>query len=139
MDRGPELKLHHVSLMVTDAERSAAFYKDLLGLRQLERPAFKSKGAWLATGNLQVHLVQYKPEARPPPRRVPAPDDVHFGMNTVDFEGFVRHLQASGYSEDVPGDDPRRILIRRDGPAGFPQVFLLDPDCNIIEINGAKS
>jgi hypothetical protein len=28
-------------------------------------------------------------------------------------------------------------MIRRDGPAGFPQLFLLDPDRNIIEINGA--
>ena len=30
-----------------------------------------------------------------------------------------------------------RLIIRRNGPAGFPQLFLLDPDCNIVEINGA--
>ena len=84
MDGAPELKLHHVSLMVTDAERSAAFYRDILGLKQLDRPAFKSKGAWLATAHLQVHVVQYKPDAAPPPRRVPAPDDAHFGLNTTE-------------------------------------------------------
>jgi len=28
-------------------------------------------------------------------------------------------------------------MMRRDGPAGFPQVYLLDPDNNIIEVNGA--
>ena len=28
-------------------------------------------------------------------------------------------------------------MIRRNGPAGFPQVYLLDPDYNIIEVNGA--
>jgi hypothetical protein len=28
-------------------------------------------------------------------------------------------------------------MVRRDGPAGFPQLFILDPDRNIIEINGA--
>jgi catechol 2,3-dioxygenase-like lactoylglutathione lyase family enzyme len=139
MDGLPELKLHHVSLMVTDAERSAAFYTDILGLKQLERPAFKSKGAWLTTGHLQVHLVQYKPDAPPPPQRVPAPDDMHFGMNTADFEGFVSRLQSRGYSEAAPANDPKRIMIRRDGPAGFPQVYLLDPDCNIIEVNGAQS
>lgn len=137
MDGLSDLKLHHVSLMVTDAQRSATFYTDVLGLRQLERPAFKSKGPWLTTGSLQVHLVQYKPDAPPPARRVPAPDDMHFGMNTADFEGFVRRLQAWGYSEDAPADDPLRIVIRRDGPAGFPQVYLLDPDCNVIEVNGA--
>jgi hypothetical protein len=28
-------------------------------------------------------------------------------------------------------------MVRRNGPAGFPQLFLLAPDRNIIEINGA--
>ncbi len=30
-----------------------------------------------------------------------------------------------------------RVMIRRNGRADFPQLFLLDPDRNIIEINGA--
>ena len=30
-----------------------------------------------------------------------------------------------------------RVMVRRGGPAGFPQLFVLDPDRNIIEINGA--
>jgi hypothetical protein len=34
----------------------------------------------------------------------------------------------------LPG---RFIRSVRRGPAGFPQLFLLDPDRNIIEINGA--
>ena len=29
------------------------------------------------------------------------------------------------------------VMVRRNSPAGFPQLFLLDPDRNIIEINGA--
>jgi catechol 2,3-dioxygenase-like lactoylglutathione lyase family enzyme len=137
MYAGPGLNLHHVSLMVRDAERSAAFYREFLGFAQLTRPAFKSRGAWLAAGNLEVHLVQYRPDSPPPSRRVAAPDDAHFALNTTDFEGFVRYLQDAGYSEDAPLDDPRRIRIRRDGPASFPQVYLLDPDFNIIEVNGA--
>jgi hypothetical protein len=28
-------------------------------------------------------------------------------------------------------------MVRRNGPADFPQLFLLDPDRNIIEINSA--
>ena len=30
-----------------------------------------------------------------------------------------------------------RVMVRRDGPAGFPELSILDPDRNIIEINGA--
>jgi hypothetical protein len=29
------------------------------------------------------------------------------------------------------------LRVRRNGPAGFPQAYLLDPDRNIVEINGA--
>jgi hypothetical protein len=28
-------------------------------------------------------------------------------------------------------------MVRRNSPAGFPQLYRLDPDHNIIEINGA--
>lgn len=134
----PELTLNHVSLMVTDAERAAAFYRDVLGLVRLERPGFASVGAWLTTGNgLQVHLVQYKPEAPRPPRRLAASDDAHFALRTPDFAAFVERLGALGYSEDVALDDPKRIRLRLEGPAGYRQVYLLDPDCNIIEVNDA--
>jgi hypothetical protein len=30
-----------------------------------------------------------------------------------------------------------RAMVRRNSPAGFPQLFLLDPDRNIDGINGA--
>ena len=32
-----------------------------------------------------------------------------------------------------------RMIVRRNGLAGFPQVYLIDPDRNIIEVNGALS
>ena len=47
------LALHHVNLIVTDLSRSLAFYQNLFGLRVIERPPFKSRGAWLACGALQ--------------------------------------------------------------------------------------
>jgi catechol 2,3-dioxygenase-like lactoylglutathione lyase family enzyme len=131
------MKLHHVSLMVSDVERSADFYTAMLGLRRLDRPIFKSIGAWMSAAHLEVHLIQYRADAAPPPARVAAPDDTHFALNTDDFEGFVHHLETHGFREDAPMESLSRIRIRREGPAGFPQVFLLDPDRNIIEVNGA--
>ncbi|MCW0002353.1 hypothetical protein OE766_29685 [Pararhizobium sp. YC-54] len=32
---------------------------------------------------------------------------------------------------------PKYLLILRTGLAGFPQLYLRDPDSNIVEINGA--
>jgi hypothetical protein len=46
-------------------------------------------------------------------------------------------LTANGFREDAAEDDPMHVMVRRGGPAGFPQLFILDPDRDIIEINGA--
>ena len=130
-----QLALHHVNLIVTDLPRSLAFYQNLFGLRFIERPPFKGAGAWLACGALQVHLTLYPPGSF----RTGNVDgaDSHFAFRTDDFDGALAMLTVNGFREDAAEDDPMRVMVRRDGPAGFPQLFILDPDRNIIEINGA--
>ncbi len=51
------LALHHVNVIVTDLPRSLAFYQKLFGLMMMERPPFKSVGAWLACGALQISMA----------------------------------------------------------------------------------
>jgi hypothetical protein len=63
--------------------------------------------------------------------------DCHFAFRTDDFDGGLATLTVNGFREEAAEDDPMRVMVRRDGPAGFPQLFILDPDRNIIEINGA--
>jgi catechol 2,3-dioxygenase-like lactoylglutathione lyase family enzyme len=132
----PALELHHVSLAVTDIERSRQFYQEMFGLQLLPRPPFESRGAWLGVGSLQVHLVEYRAGTFRT-RSVASTLDIHFGFNARDFDGFVAHATSLGFSEHAAEGDPKRLMMRRDGPAGFPQVYLLDPDNNIIEVNGA--
>ena len=130
-----QLALHHVNVIVTDLPRSLAFYQKLFGLRIMERPPFKSVGAWLACGALQVHLTVFPPGSFRT-GNVDG-DDCHFAFRTDDFDGALATLTANGFREDAAEDDPIRVIVRRNGLAGFPQLFLLDPDRNIIEINGA--
>lgn len=131
-----ELGLHHVSIVVTDIARSADFYRNLFGLDLLVRPPFSSVGVWLALGSRQLHLIE---NAAGTFRQSPDinTEDVHFAINTTDFDGFVRHARSLGFSEDAPEGDPKRLLARRNGPAPFPQIYLLDPDRNVVEVNGA--
>jgi glyoxylase I family protein len=130
-----QLALHHINVIVTDLPRSLAFYQKLLGLTIMERPPFKTVGAWLASGTLQLHLTVHPPGSFRTSNI--DNDDCHFAFRTDDFDDALATLTAVGFREDAAEDDPMRVFIRRNSPAGYPQLFLLDPDRNIIEINGA--
>ena len=128
--------LHHVALVTMNPERAAEFYQSMFGLSRLSRPPFKIEGVWIDCGpGLQLHLTKYPPGNF----RTGAVDnnDVHFAFRTDDFEGILGRLVAAGFREDVAEDDPKRIIVNRSGVAGFLQLYVLDPDKNIIEVNTA--
>ncbi len=131
----PSLMLHHVSIPTTNLERSLAFYRDIFGLVLLPRPNFPIGGAWLGCGDRQVHLVVHSTATF----RTGDIDnnDIHFAFRTDDFDGIVAALQANGFSETAPEGDPRRIMMKRTGAAGFAQLYVLDPDRNVVEVNAA--
>lgn len=131
-----DLRLHHVSIVATDLDRSVAFYRDLFALPQLERPAFSIPGAWFACGGLQLHIV-HNPEGTFRTEDSVDNNDAHFAFNTDDFDGVLHRLVERGFREDAAKDDPLRLLVVRAGKAGFPQLYLRDPDRNIVEVNGA--
>ena len=127
-----KLALHHVSVITRDVERAAAFYENVLGFRRMARPPFTIDGIWYGLGALQVHVTHH-PAGNFRSKGVDN-DDVHFALHTDDFEAM---LEGLGFSADHPADHAQRLIVKKTGLAGFPQVFLLDPDRNIIEINQA--
>jgi len=130
------LALHHVAIIITDLEKSLLFYRTLFGLTEIQRPDFTVAGAWLACGDLQAHLVVHPTGSFRTNSRIDR-NDWHFAFRTDDFDGTVSRLASLGYTEDLPEDDPKHVLISRTGIAGFPQLYLCDPDSNVVEINGA--
>lgn len=131
-----KISLHHVSVPTRDFAASCAFYENVLGLKKIPRPPFSIKGQWYGLGALQVHIVEF-PEANFRAGKPVHNDDIHFALKAEDFEEAVSHLHRAGYDENLPENDPKRLILKRSGLAGFPQVFLMDPDRNIIEINQA--
>ena len=113
--------LDHYTINTADLDASVAFYTEVLGLRNGERPAFGFPGAWLYCGDHPVvHLIGGD---RPTNAGTGAID--HIAFRASGLGEYKRRLNALGIpfkERDVP-DQPLH------------QVFLEDPDGVTIEIN----
>jgi hypothetical protein len=54
------------------------------------------------------------------------------------FRDAVELLESKGYREDAAELDLLKVKVSPHSTAGFPQLYLLDPDRNIIEINAEE-
>ena len=130
--------LHHVSLPVTNLERARAFYRDVLGLREMERPPFDFPGAWFRVGDQQqLHLIVHDRSTLRGAKGVDS-RDIHCALRVTSYRRALESLQERGYREDAPEDDPMRMKVDAKATAGFPQIYILDPDRNVIEINAER-
>jgi catechol 2,3-dioxygenase-like lactoylglutathione lyase family enzyme len=109
-------QLDHVSVLITDVERSRRFYRDLLGLKEIPKPrTFDFTALWFDLGNMQIHLLlKEKPDSISPR---------HFALRVPDVAAVRRYLTERG----VPFDETTQI-------PGADRVFVRDPDGNRIEI-----
>jgi glyoxylase I family protein len=128
--------IHHVSLPVTDVERAKRFYREILGLRELERPPFDFPGAWFQLGDDQLHLIHHQGSTLRGAKGLDS-RDVHFAVRVSSFRAALQLLEAKGYREDAD-DDLLKMKVSPHATAGFPQIYILDPDRNVIEINAEQ-
>jgi glyoxylase I family protein len=128
--------LHHASLPVTHLARAKRFYGDVLGLREIDRPPFDFPGAWYAVGDRQIHLIVAAGSTFRDGKAVDT-RDIHCAIRVASYREAVEHLRALGYTPDA-ADELRRTRESPRATAGFPQVYVLDPDRNVIELNAAR-
>ena len=126
--------LHHVALPCADLERSRRFYREILRLTEIPRPALPVAGAWFQVGaNQELHLVVGDAQATFRTSKGLDTNDIHFALRVTSYRQALEALKAQGYREDMSPDDP--MGIRTSMRVGYPQIYVLDPDRNVIEIN----
>lgn len=139
--------LHHASLPVTNIARARQFYSGVLGLEEdPNRPKFDFEGAWYKVGDRTLHLIVPQTDDDPTFRSEKAIDshDAHVAIRVASFSGAIAHLESKGYRRTADPnprptpDNPLPMRVSMAGKAGFPQIYVLDPDRNVIEINAER-
>jgi catechol 2,3-dioxygenase-like lactoylglutathione lyase family enzyme len=120
--------LHHVSLAVTDLDRARRFYCDVLGLREIPRPAFDFPGAWFELGDRQLHLIVHTVPRSLRGTTEIDPRDGHFAIRVRSHGETLAHLQDH---EVAFRDSPRNATP-------WEQIHITDPDGNVIELNAER-
>ena len=135
--------LHHVSVPVSDLDRARTFYTQVLGLEETARPAFPFGGAWYRVGDRRLHLIVAAKDEPATFREDKGIDshDAHFAIRVRSYSRAVEYLRSKGYRRATRGIPVRSPALRRPcvsihrGRRAFPQIYILDPDRNVIEIN----
>lgn len=118
-------ELHHVSLTITDLERSKHFYQNILCLKEIPRPAFDFEGAWYEVGNQQLHLIVLPHAQTLRKDKSLSSREGHFALRVKDYAQALAWLKK----HDV------ELLEKPNSISGFAQIFCADPDGNLIELN----
>ena len=112
----PILKIDHCSVIITNVERSRRFYRDILGLREINKPrTFDFIVLWFDLGDQHLHLLLKDIPDAISPRHVA----LRVANAREAREHFHRHDVPTLETTPIPGAD---------------RFFIADPDGNRIEI-----
>jgi len=115
----PFIRLDHVQLAMPtgEEERARAFYRDLLGMEELPKPAQLASrgGCWFGSGEAQIHLGVER-DFRPAKK-------AHLALRCHDYEVLTEKLRRAGIE-----------LIADDSIPGLARCYIHDPFGNRMEL-----
>jgi lactoylglutathione lyase len=119
--------LNHAAVYVYDLQKSADFYKNIIGLENIPEPFHDGRHVWFRIGeHSQLHLISGAKSITEHDK------DSHLCFTVASMDDFIANLHKNKVPFfDWPGQ-PGKITIR---PDGIQQIYFKDPDGYWIEIN----
>ncbi len=119
--------LNHIALYVYDLEKSADFYKNIIGITPIPEPFHDGKHRWFKIGeHSQLHLIQGAAAIHPHDK------NSHLCFSVSSMDTFIMRLDKNKISYENWAGIKNSIGAR---PDGIKQIYFTDPDGFWIEIN----
>jgi lactoylglutathione lyase len=123
----PVLRIDHIALLVKDLDESAAFYTEVLRLREIPNPMGGTHIRWFDIGgNQRIHMQAGDFGA------THVEKGTHIALTALNFDEILDYLQAKGVAFSDFKGTLGAVNVR---PDGMRAVFLQDPNGYWIEIN----
>lgn len=126
VSRNFSFKKDHDALLVKDLDKSAGFYAEVFGLKEIYNGGLGENYRWFQLNDkVQVHLIKSSEDFKPH-------KGAHLALNTDNLEGFMEFLKSKKvHFENWPGE----ASTTNTRPDGIKQIYIKDPDGYWIEVN----
>jgi catechol 2,3-dioxygenase-like lactoylglutathione lyase family enzyme len=125
------VKIKHIAIRTPDPEKTAAFYKDVFGLKEVGQAR---TGYYLSDGYMNLAILKSRDEeAGESPRDVPGYAGIHhLGFMVDDVDEVCSKLEAAGARPKTARTDVRDAPTS--GPRSYYEIKYVGPDQQEMDV-----
>ncbi len=124
-------RIRHIAIRTPDPEKTAAFYKDVFGLKEVGQAR---TGCYLSDGHINLAILKARDEgSSESPRDAAGYAGIHhLGFMVDDAEETYQKLEAAGAKPMTRQEPPNHF--RGAGPRSYYEVKYRGPDAQEIDV-----
>lgn len=124
-------RIKHIAIRTPDPEKTAAFYKDVFGLKEVGQAR---RGCYLSDGHINIAILESSDEGTgESPRDVPGYAGIdHFGFVVDNLDEIREKLEAAG-AKALPIPEKVRHAPAS-GPRSYYEVKYRGPDNQVMDV-----